>query len=68
LLSDIGFPGADEPSVFTAPRVDNDLDPATYLAQAPDPCLTIVEAIIYAFEDFALEQGQHIDKIEFVIA
>jgi hypothetical protein len=68
LLSDIGFPGADEPTVFAAPRVDCDINPVAHLAQAPDSCFAVVEAVIYAFKNFTVEQGQHIDEVDSVIA
>jgi hypothetical protein len=67
LLSDIGFPGANEPSTFTAPRIDHDVNTTAYLAQAPDSCLTVITAIIYVFKNLAVEHGKHIDEIDLVL-
>src|SRR5579862_6668264 len=55
LLPGIGFPGADDPSILTPPRVDDDVKAVFQLAKADDPCLAVIEPVVYYFDCFTTE-------------
>jgi hypothetical protein len=66
LLSDIGFPCADDTAAFIAPDIHDAEYAAAYCSQASNPALTVITAVVETFEKLTTEHRNDIDEIDAV--